>query len=375
MKYCKKCVSSNQRPGIYFDERGVCAGCIAEEKNNLIDWDERKKELEKLCLKYRRADGEYDCVIAVSGGKDSHFQVYVMKEIMKMNPLLVSVFDNFPMTRAGKHNIKNISETFGCNIIALHPNIKIQKRIMKYTFEKYLKPDYYIDVLIYNFPIYIAMKFGIELIIYGENISNQYGGLNDKETYSALEQMENGCASGIPLKEFEFLEGIFWRDLHLLKYPSIDEMKKKKIEPIYLSYFYRWDGYKNYIFAKSRGFKDLKGEWRRSQHIDDYTQIDTAAYLVHPWLKYPKFGHAYASDLSSRWIKTGKITREEGIELVRKHDHFLDQKCIDEFCEFLDYSVEEFWKIVDPFFNRKLFKRNKWGEWVLKSPIWKKEND
>ena len=135
----------------------------------------------------------------------------------------------------------------------------------------------------------------------------------------------------------------------------------------------RWSSYKNYLFAKSRGFRDLSHEWRRSHHIEDFCQVDSRAYLIHPWLKYPKFGHATASDIASRLIRTGVITREEGIDLIKKHDYNLDQKAIDDFCEFLGYSVSEFWEIVDKYYNRKLFEKDLNIQWKLKNPIWEQK--
>jgi len=370
MRYCKKCVMPDTRPGIDFDEDGVCQACRAEERKKIIDWDARKKELEDLCAKYRGKNGnEPDCIIAVSGGKDSHYQVYYMKEIMGMHPLLASVEDNFPMTKAGMHNIKNISEEFGCDIISLKPNIKAQKRIMRYTFEKYGMPTYYIDVLIYSYPLRLAMKFNIPFIIYGENINYEYGGAQKEETYSALEQIYNGVASGIPLEEF-LIDGITMKDLNLLTYPTLEEMKEAKLEPIYLSYFDQWRDLKHYELAKKRGFRDLSSEWKRTHMIEDWVQIDSRAYLVHPWLKYPKYGHATATDMAARLVKNGDLTREAAIELVRKHDHNLDQKCVEDFCNFLGYSLSEFWKIVDTFYNIDLFEKNENGQWKLKNPIW-----
>ena len=141
----------------------------------------------------------YDCVIAVSGGKDSHFQTHVMKEEMGMNPLLVTVEDNFPMTEAGVHNLKNLSEAFGCDIIGMKPNIRAQKAIMRKTFERYGKPTYIIDRYIYTYPLHMAVKFNTPLLVYGENISYEYGGEQRQETYSAKEQVENGVASGISM--------------------------------------------------------------------------------------------------------------------------------------------------------------------------------
>lgn len=122
MEYCTKCVMPNTRPGITFDENGVCAACQSYENRKSIDYKKRWKELEQLCDKYRGINGEngYDCIIAVSGGKDSHFQVHIMKEKMGMNPLLVTVEDNMSWSNAGIHNLKNISEVFDCNIISIN---------------------------------------------------------------------------------------------------------------------------------------------------------------------------------------------------------------------------------------------------------------
>lgn len=367
MKYCKKCVMPNTRPGIYFDDEGVCQACRAEEQKDFTDWNVRKEELNELCAKHRRKEeGEYDCVIAVSGGKDSHFQVYYFKEVMGMNPLLVSVEDNFTMTEAGKHNLKNISERFGCHLITLKPNIKAQKAIMKKTFEKYGKPTWYIDRLIYTYPLYIAKKFNIPLIVYGENISYEYGGQERVETYSAKSQINNGVASDIPFEDL-LDENITENDLIFCKAP--DKSIIDSLEPIYLSYFVRWSSYANYIFAKKNGFKDLTHEWTREHTFENFDQVDSMAYLVHPWLKYPKFGHASATDYASKYIRYGLINRNEGINLVKQYDHKIDQKAVQDFCDFLGYSLTEFYQIVDSFYNEELFEKNQFDEWVLKQSL------
>lgn len=364
MKFCKQCVMPNTRPGIIFDEEGVCQACRAEEQKNHTDWDARFKELEQLCDKYRGMNGSgYDCMIAVSGGKDSHFQVHVLKELLGMNPLLVSVEDNFPLTDAGVSNLKNISERFGCDLITIKPNIKLQKILMKKTFEKSLKPTWYIDRLIYTYPLHMANKFNTPLLVYGENINYEYGGEQRVETYSARDQVENGVASAIPWEEL-LDEQVQMKELSLCEPPSMEELKK--LEPIYLSYFVRWSSYKNYVFAKKNGFKDLTHEWRREHTFEDFDQIDSRAYLVHPWLKYPKFGHASATDYASKFIRYGLIDREEGIRLVKRYDHNIDQKALQDFCDFTGYSIKEFWDIVDKFYNPDLFDRDHNGEWKLK---------
>ena len=228
--------------------------------------------------------------------------------------------------------------------------------------------------LIYTYPIHMALRFNISLIVYGENVSYEYGGLQRQETYSAKEQIKNGVASDIPWDEL-IDENITFRDLGLCEYPEKDEIEKAKLEPIFLSYFVRWNSYNNYIFAKKRGFRDLKHEWERTHHIEDFDQVDSRAYLIHPWMKYPKFGHATATDYASRFIRYGLISREEGIELVKKHDHNLDRRAIDDFCIFLGYSVSEFWKIVENHYNKTIFKKDQNDEWTLINPIWEQPNN
>jgi N-acetyl sugar amidotransferase len=312
----------------------------------------------------------FDCAIAVSGGKDSHYQVYLMKEVLKMNPILFSVEDNFKMTEAGKNNIKNISEEFGCPIISLKPDVKAQKKLMKYTFEKYGKPTWFIDRLIYTFPMHMALKFNTPLLVYGENVSFEYGGSDYEETYSARNQLSNGVASDIDYNELLSVEGITPEVLELTKAPSSEDLAL--LDPMYVSYFIPWNSIKNYNLAKSRGFKDLTHEWDRTHHVENFDQIDSRAYLVHSWLKYPKFGHASATDYAARFVRYGLLTRSEAIDLVKKHDHALDPVCVEDFIEFAGYSDAEFWAIIDGLYNKELFEKDSFGRWVLKNPIWLK---
>ena len=331
MRYCKKCTMPDTRPGITFDAEGVCSACRHYEARKNVDWDARFKEFEAYCDKYRGMNGPggYDCAVAVSGGKDSHFQVWMLKEVMHMNPILFSVEDNFPMTQAGIHNLKNISEEFGCTIISCKPNIKVQKTLMRKCFE--------------------------------------YGGNADKETYSAMGQIENGVAVGMPMEEL-LGDGVTEKDLSLTLAPSAEE--RAKLDPFYMSYFVPWNSYKNYQIAKAHGFHDLTHEWDRTHHAEDFDQIDSRAYLVHSWLKYPKFGHAAATDYTARYIRYGMMTREEAIPIIKERDGKLDPLCVRDFCEFCGYTETEFWAILDKFYNRDLFEKNEYGEWQLKHPIW-----
>ena len=369
MKYCKKCVMPDTRPGITFNEEGICSGCQSFEHRKSVDWDARWKELEAICDKYRGMNGDgYDCAIAVSGGKDSHFQVNLMKNVMHMNPILFSVEDNFPMTEAGKHNIQNISEEFGCSIISMKPNIQAQKKLMRYMFEAYGKPTWYVDRLIYTYPLYMAAKFNTPLLVYGENISYEYGGVGRVETYSAREQLFNGVASEVAPEELIEKAGVTKQDLALTEAP--DRAVLDALDPIYISYFVPWNSVGNANFARKHGFHDLTHEWDRTNCVECFDQVDSRAYLVHPWLKYPKFGHSSATDYASRFIRYGLIDREAAKKLVREHDGALDPLCVRDFCEFCGYTETEFWAIVDKFYNPELFEKDSTGAWALKHPVW-----
>jgi len=368
MKFCTNCVMPDTRPGIQFNADGVCSACQSFHKRKEIDFDKRFEELKQLCDKYRGTNGAdgYDCMIAVSGGKDSHFQVHIMKELMGMNPLLVSVEDNFPMTNAGIHNIKNISEAFGCDIISIKPNIKAQKKIMKYTFEKYGKPTYFVDRYIYTYPLHMAEKFNTPLLVYGENISYEYGGDHAEDTYSAKDQIKNGVASGITKEEL-LVDGVTSKDLNFFNPPSDESLDE--LDPIYLGYFLSWNSFTNYDLAKTKGFHDLTHEWKRTHHIEQFDQVDSAAYLVHPWLKYPKFGHATATDYASRMIRYGMLSRDEAVNLVKEHDHALDPRTVREFCGFLGYTEQDFWAIIDTLYNTDIFEKQPHAGWKLKKSV------
>ena len=183
MKYCTKCLMPNTRPGIKFDNDDVCTACTNYEKRNKTNWDERRHELESICEKYRGSNGNgYDCAIAVSGGKDSHFQVYYMKEVMKMNPVLLSV-GAIDWTESGRKNVENLSETFSCDIISLNPNRNICKTMAKKSFQKIGSPTWYLDALIYSYPYRMTTKLNLKLLVYGEDVNFAYGGKYDTEVF------------------------------------------------------------------------------------------------------------------------------------------------------------------------------------------------
>jgi len=358
MKTCKKCLMPDTKPGLILDKEGICQACRHAEMRKDIDYDKRIEELKHLCKQYRRDDGYYDSIIAVSGGKDSHYQVYVLKELLGMNPLLVSVGDPFTKTKAGMHNAKNICEAFNCDMITLQLSPNLVRRMVRIAFEEFGSPTWPIDRAIYCYPIRMAINMRIPLIVYGENVSWEYGGVLDqsKETYIARDQINNDVAKKVDFSLW-YERGITDNELNMLKYPAREEVDKADLKPIFLSYFIPWDGYRNYKIAKKYGFRDLTNEWHREGYIENYDQIDSIAYLMNVWMKYPKFGFARATDVVGYWIRSGKITREEGIALIKVHDHKLDQRVLNDFLTFTGYSDKEFWDIVEKFWDRDIFEK------------------
>jgi N-acetyl sugar amidotransferase len=355
------------RPNIKFID-GVCAACINFEKQKATNWDERWKELEKVCDTYRgNSENDYDCAIAVSGGKDSHFQTYVFKEKLKMNPLLITV-GNIDWTETGRKNLENISETFGVDIIMKQPNRKLTRKMFRKAFEKIGSPSWYLDYQMYSFPVKMCIKLGIKLLVYGEDVNYTYGGEYDKETPSAVFQPLNDVSKPV-WKEWFKDDEISELDLQSIRQPTVDECKDAGLNPIYLSYFVPWNSHHNFQVAQRWGFRHLGHEYEREGSIDNYDQIDSISYLLNPYMKYLKFGHSVATDNASRWIRYGMKTREEMIPYVEEKDGKLDQGIVEKFCEFTHLSIDEFWKIMDKWYNTELFEKDRDDIWRPKFKV------
>jgi len=368
MKYCSKCLMPDTRPGITFTD-GVCTACINYAKQKDTDWGKRRKELEAICDKYRGCNGDnYDCAIAVSGGKDSHFQVYVMKELMGMNPVLLTV-GNIDWTETGWKNIQNISDTFNCDIISLNPNLHVARIMARKAFIELGSPTWYTDALIYAFPYRMAMQLGLKLLVYGENINYTYGGQYDEETPSAKLQPLNNVVKQLNW-DIWYADGqLEPKNLASASQPSFEECEAAGLDPIYLSYFVPWDSHHNYEVAKRWGFRHLGHEYVREGTLEQYNQIDSIGYLLNQYLKYPKFAHASATEMASRWIRAGLKTREEMIPYVKQYDQNLDQGIVDTFCSFTHMSPREFWATMDKWYNKELFEQDRDSVWHEKFEV------
>ncbi len=369
MRYCKKCVMPDTRPYMQFDEDGVCYPCRAAGRLKKTDWGNRWKELEALADKYRSINGDYyDCVIAASSGKDSWYQIYIMKEKLGLNPLLVSV-DNFSWTETGRCNWNRLLSEFGVDAHVMTLNPLVCKNLFRKALEKLGAPTWYFDRTIYAYPFQMAAKLNIPLLVYGEDTNFLYGGPHTDETPSAMKQITNDVAKPVDW-DFWLDNEVTMKDVNPAIYPTEKEMERVNLNPVFLSYYLPWSGYKNMEFAVSRGFKTLEhtGEWKRNGYIEQYDQIDSIGYLTHSWFKFPKLGHQRVTEVASLWIREGRISREEGVEFVIAEDWKLDQKMLDDFLRFIEYKEEDFWNIVDKFANRDIVEK-RGGNWRLKRQV------
>ena len=368
MQYCKKCVMLSTRPGIIFDEEGICSACRHTEYKKTIDWSSRQKSFAKLCEKNRSNSDENDCVVAVSAGKDSFWQVLTLKEKFHMNPLLVSVW-GFDWTKTGLQNFETMQSRFGVEAINLHTNKEINRKMSRAAFEHDGFPAWLYDRLIYTYPIWMAIKLNIPLIFYGENTSLEYGGPLKEETPSAIDQIHNDAVREYDWSLWEKV-GVKKSDIPFAKFPSKELIQESQVDPRYMSYYFNWSGYEHMIQAKQYGWKSLHDtmEWDRKGWSEDYTQIDDFAYLVDPWMKWPKYGHRQVTDSCSKLIREGRMTREKAVSLVREYDSILDPISLEHYLQFSGYSERQFWDVVDKFYNKNLFVRRD-GKWILKHPI------
>ena len=209
---------------------------------------------------------------------------------------------------------------------------------------------------------------GLKLLVYGEDVNYTYGGEHDKETASAMLQSDNDVVKPIWKEWFEEGE-ITEKDLDVITQPTMKECEEFGLDPIYLSYYVSWNSHHNFQVAQKWGFKHLEHEHDREGSIDNYDQIDSLSYMLNPYLKYLKFGHASATDVASRFIRYGLKTREEMIPIVEERDGKIDQEMIEKFCEFTDISIVEFWRIMDKWYNKKLFDKDEHGIWHPKFKV------
>ena len=330
-KRCKKCLMPSTRPGIEFNEEGICYPCVAFELRKKVDWEQRFKELEKLCDQYRKMEG-YDCLITVSGGKDSMRQVQIMTEQMAMNPLCLMI-DNFSWSETGRKNYYNLSDRFGVELLCYTPNRKYMKYRVKEDFINHLHPARFWDELLYSIPHEYAKRFDIELVVWGENPALEKGGLNLDDPENALRQLES----------------------HRKLTDGDPNLRQFQLKSIFLDHYVPWSRYENIGFAMVNGLKTLDNLWdRQGYECFPFEQVDTVGYLVNEYAKYIKFGFGAMTELCSDAIRHKVMTRGEGLRRVRELDWKIDPLMVSDFCEGIGMKKEDFWYTITKHANKDL---------------------
>lgn len=357
MKYCKRCLQPDTRPDIRFDEKGVCYACLYEDKKKTIDWSIREREIQSIAQWAKDQYAEYDCVVGVSGGKDSTFQAFYAKEKLGLNVLLVNCEPD-QITEIGKHNIENLIN-HGFDIIKIRPNPKVLKALTKDAFYKYGNPIKPSEYPLWTSAYRIALKFGIPLIIQGENAALTLGLENGLGADgNALNVNKGNTLAGGNAKDL-LIDGITEKELYWYQFPLEEEFEQKNLKAIYLQYYAKeWSQVSNADFAISKG---LKGRTEESLHeigrYRRYSALDSDMQMVNQMLKYFKFGFGFATDEACYDIREGRISRKDAVWLVEQYDGKCADRYIEEFCDYIEISIEEFWRVAEDYVNKKLFRK------------------
>lgn len=363
MKICKKCIQPDTRPGIYFDKDGICGACLWELEKKTIDWVAREKELISLAdWAKKNARGAYDCIIGVSGGKDSTKQAITARDRLGLRCLLVNAEPD-GITEIGKDNIENL-KNLGFDTISLRPNPQLMRKLVKRDFFKILNPQRITEHALYSSSYIVADKFDVPLIIQGENAGLTLGtsltGLGKDDDAMKINQSNTLSNSWR-----DYLgDDIKQDDLFMFYYDS-DRLLKKGVRAIWLQYYLKeWSYRGNAEFAKKYGFRV------REKDFDPYTigtyvdfaQLDSDLIQVNQLLKYIKFGFGQCMDHACYDLREGRITRKEAIELVRKYDGKCSEFYIKKFCDYIGITIEQFWETADKF-RGSMWKKLSNNEW------------
>ena len=370
MNYCKSCLFPDTKPDLTFNQDGVCDACISiEEKITLSDdyYKEQELFLKNIFKKHRSKKAIYDCVVPVSGGKDSTYQLYVVKNIYKLKPLCVT-FDQFDQTDVGLSNLKSM-QSIGVDHIHFTLNPNVLKKLVLKGLETVGDPYWVNHVGMFTIPFRVANQFKIPLVIYGENPQFEYGGPKfSKKNYIMNKRWRQEFGGMRGLREEDMIDQeISKDDLKILEFPNENELKKNNILGIFLGQFIKWDVQKQLKIIKKFGWQELKeapkGSWLKYENCD-MQYIDIREYI-----KYLKFGYGRSNDQLSIALRHNLISRKKAIKILEKTDGKFSNSNLIKFCKYLNITQKEFYEIINSFVNKNLFYRNNKKKWVLKNKI------
>jgi len=377
MKYCKKCVYPFTTVNLEISNDGICSSCKSFEKFEELSlefWNKRKERFENIFDEtLKNNSSNFDCLIPVSGGKDSYFQTHVIAKEYGLKPLLMTYHGNNYLSE-GDYNRDRMRHVFDADHIIWGPSVDVLIKLNRLGFKKMGDMNWQNHVGIFSAPITLAVKFNIPLIIWGEapwDISGMFDP-DDYPEFSARERFEHGIRG---FEWYDFLddpdETVTEKDMLWAKYPSDEEILKVGVRGLYIGNYFKWDPNLHTKMVQDKyGWKQadkpFERTYRRVSNLDDRYENG-----IHDLMKFIKFGYGRCSDHASKDIRTGYMTREEGIKMVKKYDHVVSS----DLYYWLDYvgmNEDEFWRIADTFRDPNVW-RIKNGEW-WKDNIWGEES-
>ncbi len=355
LRYCANCLMPSTRPRISFDERGWCNACVwAEEKKHKIDWLARKAMLSQFCERYRSSGVNFDCIVPVSGGKDSSYVAYMMKHELDMNPLCVNIVPPLEY-EVGRKNLERFADS-GYDCIRIQPNPSITRRISRQSLIDYGQPlmSWIINVQVAVFKT--AIRFGVPLVMFGEEGETEYGGsskLKESPVYD-IEDSIKLYLSGVDPQRF--LKDFPARELYWWLYPSETEFREGGLAIAHWSFFENWDPYQHYLVAKEKcGLREK--ESASVGTYNNFAQTDTCLYDLHTYLMYLKFGFGRCTQDVGIDIRRGAMNRKQAINLVKKYDGQYPEEHIDTYQQYFEMTPQEFDQMLDKWANPTLFEK------------------
>ncbi|MDQ7822516.1 MAG: N-acetyl sugar amidotransferase [Candidatus Eremiobacteraeota bacterium] len=363
MRYCTKCIMPDTRPEQVFDEAGVCDACRSWKKRSTeIDWEQRKREFEEILSKYRNREGTWwDCIIPVSGGKDSCHQAYTMKYMFGMNPLLVN-FIPCEMTDIGLKNVLFLRD-LGFDIIQVGANRKIYRQMVRKGFFDLGDCCWPEHIGIFTAPVRVAVQYRIPLIIWGENPQFDYGGPASKRESNYLDRnwLEQFQMLGYRISDLYEEEEFEKKDLLVFEYPSDAELREVGVTGLFLGYYTKWNANDHVKKMSALGWNaNPDGPVEGAYY--DYENLDCKWIAgLHDYMKFIKYGYGRATDQMCIEIRSGRLERQKALKMVREYEGKIPRKYMPDFLRFINCSEEDFFRTLTRFTHRKIFVRNSDG--------------
>jgi len=361
LTYCKRCVMPDTKPDLYLDDDGICNACRNYEQRKDIDWNARHLELLQVVDKFRSKDGRnWDCIVPVSGGKDSTYQVVRILQL-GLNPLCV-ISTTCDLSAIGRKNIENLKR-LGVDLIEVSPNPVVRAKLNRIGLTQVGDISWPEHVGIFTIPVRAAVQFNVPLIVWGENSQNEYGGPASAAENSVLTRRwleEFGGLLGLRVADLIGYEELETKHLINYTYPSDEDLARVGVTGLFLGYYLPWDGLSNALIAQANGFTSYHKAVEGS--MVNYENLDNHQTGIHDYFKFLKFGFGRATDLACLHIRRGRLSRQDGLDAVNRLDgkfpwEYLG-KSLEEILRPLEMTVQEFISICDKFTNKKIFKRD-----------------